>query len=156
MKERYLLWLKDYNYRSMKCIILIYLKYKMWSLQFSYSFTKKRTKLSDINHSQKWCVFQTQHSGDPEIGYSKLNLVYIFFFRATPMAYGSSQGSNWNCICPSTPYHSNTGSKSHLRPTPQLTATPDSLTHWARPGVKPTSSWIPAGFVSAAPQQEFP
>ena len=27
--------------------------------------------------------------------------------------------------------------------------------HWLRPGIKPTSSWILAGFASAAPQQEL-
>ena len=31
-----------------------------------------------------------------------------------------------------------------------------SLTHWARPGIKPTFLWILFGFVSAEPQQEFP
>ena len=31
-----------------------------------------------------------------------------------------------------------------------------SLTHWARPGIKPASSWILVGFVSAAPQWELP
>ena len=29
-----------------------------------------------------------------------------------------------------------------------------SLTHWARPGIEPASSWMLAGFVSTAPQQE--
>ena len=31
-----------------------------------------------------------------------------------------------------------------------------SPTPWVRPGIKPTSSWIPVGFVSAAPQWELP
>ena len=30
-----------------------------------------------------------------------------------------------------------------------------SLTHWARPGIKPTSSWIRVGFIIAEPQQEL-
>ena len=30
-----------------------------------------------------------------------------------------------------------------------------SLTHWARPGIEPTTSWFLVGFVSAAPGQEF-
>ena len=29
-----------------------------------------------------------------------------------------------------------------------------SLTHWARPGMEPTSSWILVGFISAVPQHE--
>ena len=31
-----------------------------------------------------------------------------------------------------------------------------SLTHWARPGIKPATSWILVGFVSPEPRQEFP
>ena len=30
-----------------------------------------------------------------------------------------------------------------------------SLTHWARPGIKPTTSWFLNGFISAVPQQEL-
>ena len=39
--------------------------------------------------------------------------------------------------------HSNTGSESHLQPTPQLMAMPDlCLAHWVRSGIKPASSWL--------------
>ena len=53
-------------------------------------------------------------------------------------------------ICPS---------QSSLQPsiflwhTPQFTAMP--LTHWVRPGIEPTSSWILVGFISDEPQQEL-
>ena len=57
--------------------------------------------------------------------------IFFFFlsfslFRATPMAYGSSQARGRietvaAGLCHS---HSNSGSSPHLRPTPQLTATP--------------------------------
>ena len=47
------------------------------------------------------------------------------------------------------------GSEPSLGPTPQLTAAPDPLTHWARPGIGPTSSWILVGFVTAEPQCEL-
>ena len=30
-----------------------------------------------------------------------------------------------------------------------------SLTHWARPGIEPTTSWFLVGFVSAVPQREL-
>ena len=51
--------------------------------------------------------------------------------------------------------HSHAGSELHLRPTPQLMAT---LYLWpsARSGIKPASSWILVGFISAAPQRELP
>ena len=31
-----------------------------------------------------------------------------------------------------------------------------SLTHWARPGLKPATSWFLVGFISTAPQWELP
>ena len=31
-----------------------------------------------------------------------------------------------------------------------------SLIHWARPGIKLSSSWIPVGFITAKPQRELP
>ena len=30
-----------------------------------------------------------------------------------------------------------------------------SFTHWSRPGIEATSSWIPVGFVTSVPQQEL-
>jgi len=43
-------------------------------------------------------------------------------------------------VCTYTTAHGNTG----------------SLTHWARPGIKPASSWTLVGFVSAEPRLELP
>ena len=53
---------------------------------------------------------------------------FILLFRATPVAQGSSQagggtGAAAAGLCHS---HSNVGPESCLRPTPQLTATPDA------------------------------
>ena len=56
------------------------------------------------------------------------------------MAHGSSRA--WSRIRAAglSHSHSNTGSKPHLQPTPQLAAMARSLTHRARPGIKPASS----------------
>ena len=53
-------------------------------------------------------------------------LIYLLF-RAVPMAYGSSQDRGWIGAAAMSLYHSqsNEGSKTHLWPTPQLTAMPD-------------------------------
>ena len=53
--------------------------------------------------------------------------MYVCLFRATPVAYGSSQARDpiravATGLCQS---HSNTRSELCLRPTPQLTAMPD-------------------------------
>ena len=76
---------------------------------------------------------------------------------ATPAAYGGSQarGRIRPVAAGLHHSHSNTGSELHLWPTPQLTAT-RSLTHWARPGIKPASSCILVGFITAKPWWELP
>ena len=84
---------------------------------------------------------------------------FIFFllFEAAPVAYGGSQasgliGATAVSLCHN---HSNTRSELCLPPTPQLTAKPDPLTHWARPGIEPATSWFLVGFISAAPQRHL-
>ena len=83
---------------------------------------------------------------------------FFSFFRASPMAHESSQDRGWTGataagLCHS---HCNPWSEPCLQPTPQLTAMPDHLTHWARPGIEPAFSWILFGLnSSAAPQQEL-
>ena len=53
--------------------------------------------------------------------------VFVFLFRIISAAYGRSraQGRIGAAAASLHHSHSNTGSKPHLRPTPQLTATPD-------------------------------
>ena len=84
-------------------------------------------------------------------------LIFLYFilrlFRAAPEAYGSSQArgrigamtqlQQQQIQAASVTYttaHSNTGSSNH----------------WARPGIKPTSSWILVGCVSTVPLGELP
>ena len=92
------------------------------------------------------------------IGNPKLsNCVFFFFllFRAEPVAYGSSQA----------------GVESELQPPANTTATAAQgpswicnlhisqhwiLTHWAGPGIEPSSLWMLVGFVTAEPWQELP
>ena len=85
---------------------------------------------------------------------------FFFFclFRAAPAAYGSFQARGRIRGAAATLCHSlrNTGSEPHLWPTPQLTGNTGSLTHWARPGIKPVSSWILVGFVTIEPRWELP
>ena len=67
------------------------------------------------------------------------NFELFFFLRAARAAYGSSQtrGQIGDVATVATA-HSNTG----------------SLTHWARPEIKPAASWILVGFITAEPQRE--
>ena len=55
-------------------------------------------------------------------------LFFVFhLFRAAPMAYGGSPARDWTRAVATGLHrsHSNLGSEPRLRPTPQLTATPD-------------------------------
>ena len=80
-----------------------------------------------------------------------LSFCLLFFSRAAPSAYGGSQATDLIGAVAAGLHqsHSNEASKPHLWPTPELlTATPDPLTHWARPGIKPTTSWFLVRFVN--------
>ena len=82
----------------------------------------------------------------------------FFFFRAAPVAYGSSQARGQIRVVAAGLHqsHSNAGStKPRLWPTHNNTLT-GSLTHWARPGIKTESSWILVGFVTTEPRWECP
>ena len=86
---------------------------------------------------------------------SILNILLFFFFffffglfRAVGLAYGSSQARGQIRAAPTSLHHSNEGFEPHLWPIPQLMTTPYLLTHWARPGIEPISSWILVGFIT--------
>ena len=94
--------------------------------------------------------------------YVPSNILVFWFWgggvRAAPVAYGSSQARGWigATMCQPTPQPqqleiwgvSVTYTKAH--------GNDASLSHWLRPGIKPTSSWIPLRFISTVPQQELP
>ena len=101
-----------------------------------------------------WClnIFREK------IYFLKLNdciWVYFFFclFRAAPMAYGDSQarGTIGAAAAGLHQKHSNAVTVTYTT----AHGNAGSLTHWARPGVKPATSWFLVGFVSAAPRWEL-
>ena len=55
----------------------------------------------------------------------KINFSLLFFLRATPVAYGSSQATGWIGATAAGHSHSNTGCEPSLLSTPQLTPMPD-------------------------------
>ena len=96
----------------------------------------------------------------------------FLFFRAAPVAYGSSQARgpiratavslhHSHSNSGSTPvcdlYHSSGQHQIHVA-SETYTATccnARSLTHGAKPRIEPTSSWILVGFFSTEPQWKF-
>ena len=84
------------------------------------------------------CHLTQQNEKFSEIGFFLSSFFFFFLsfyiFRAAPKAHGCSQvrGSPGATAASLHHSHGNAG----------------SLTHWARPGIKPISSWILAGFIT--------
>ena len=86
--------------------------------------------------------------------------IFFFFvfclFRATPSAYGGSQARDQirTVVTGLRCSHSNARSEPHQW---LISAHGNawSLTHWARPGIWPASSWFLIGFVNTEPQGEI-
>ena len=74
-------------------------------------------------------------------------------FRAAPTAYGGSQARCQIRAVATGLHHSHSNARSATYTTTH--GNPGSLTHWARPGTKPVSSWILVRFISAEPPREL-
>ena len=87
------------------------------------------------------------------IQYSFLFFVFVFLlFMTAPVAYRSSQARDRIGASGLRHSHSSVGSK--LRSC-DLHGNTRALTHWARLGIEPASSWMLVGFVPAEPQWEL-
>ena len=84
--------------------------------------------------------------------YSSLSL----FFHMSWITFQHNLCSTYFFFLKVPPWHMEVPSRScSCQPTPQLTATPDILTRWTRPGVKPKSSWILVRFLTTEPRHEL-
>jgi len=101
-------------------------------------------------------------SSDPMCFLSFFFLFFFFFFLfffffglfaiswATPTAYGGSQARGLiRAVATSLRHsHSNALPKPRLRPTPSAHGNTGSLTYWARPEIKPATSWFLVWFAN--------
>ena len=73
------------------------------------------------------------------------------------MAHGSSRARGRNRAVAAALHHSHSNTQVRAVSATYTTATAaaGSLTHWVRPEIKPASSWILVGLVTAKPQQEL-
>ena len=81
----------------------------------------------------------------------------LLLFRATPMAYGSSQTRGRIGATAASLHHSHSNGGIQAASVTYTTAHGNirSPTHWVRPGIEPASSWILVGLVSSAPRREL-
>ena len=81
----------------------------------------------------------------------------ILLFRAAPTAYGGFQArGRISYSCHPTPQPQQCGIWAPSATYTTAHGNAGSLTHWARPGIEPASSWMLIRFVSTSPQKEFP
>ena len=90
----------------------------------------------------------------PPTPYSSFAPPFFFVFRATPATYEGSQPRGLIEATATRLHHShsNARSKQRLWPTPQHAG---FLTHWARSGIEPATSWFLVWFISPAPRWEL-
>ena len=76
--------------------------------------------------------------------------LYILLLIATPVVYGGSQarGLMEDAAAGLGHSHSNTGIQALSATYTTACSSTRSLTHWAEPGIEPTSSWILVRFVN--------
>ena len=118
-----------------------------------------------FNGCEECCIylFELQFSLDRCPGVRLLDhmailfLLFFFFFRASPVTYGSLQatGSYQGYNCRPTPQPQQCGIWATSANHSVAHSSARSLTHWARPGIEPACSWILVVFVSAEPQREL-
>ena len=83
---------------------------------------------------------------------------FFFFFRGCTLSIWSfsGQGSNWNCSHQPMPQPQQYGVWAMSVTCATAHSNGRSLTPWARPGIEPTSSWMPVGFVNGWAMTRIP
>ena len=107
---------------------------KLWDSENYYSISREpkwTVKASEL----KWKLYNSkeQTQGRAQPIYLFIYLVFLSF-RASLVAYWGSQARGRIGAVAASLHHSHSNS--------------GSLTHWARPGIKPLSSWMLVGFVN--------
>ena len=87
-----------------------------------------------------------------------LLLSLLLLFGTTSTSYGSSQVRGWNGTTASGIHHSHNTAGIWTSSMKYTTAHDKSryMMHWARLGIKPTSSWILVALIFSAPQNGTP
>ena len=84
------------------------------------------------------------------VGTPWFTFFFFLFFRASPAVYGSSQARSWIRDAATGLHHIHSNGRIWIASATYTTAHGNtrSLTHGARPGIKPSYSWILVRFVT--------
>ena len=96
----------------------------------------------------KWLIFLRSYKWKKHLQNVIQKLLFLLLFLIWPyllymeVPRPGVKLANWICSCQS---HNNARLEPHLGPMTYVAACSNagSLTHWARPGIKPVSLWIP-------------
>ena len=133
------LWVRQ----QVLCSVTIFAIIKNTMLAFVYTY---------FVHSSD-CFLSMCLEREPQKNIKPFFFVFFAFSRAAPSGYGGSQarGSNRSCSCQPTPEPQQLRIRAKSATYTTAHSNARSLTHWARPGIKPATSWFLVGFVSAEP-----
>ena len=101
-----------------------------------------------------WC--STTTSTYLEILFSLFFLSFVFLGLHRGIWRFPGWGSNQSYSCRPTAQPQQRGIRAASASLTTTHGNTGSLTHWARPGTEPATSWFLVGFVSAAPRWELP
>ena len=110
--------------------------------------------VGSVSFTFVFCWFRSKLRPLPILWNRQVSLFFFFFFGFLGLHLWHMAdprlGSNQSCSCCLCYSHNNVGSKPHLQPVR------DPLTHWARPGIEPTTSWILFAFIALWAMRETP
>ena len=81
---------------------------------------------------------------------------FLAFFRAAPLAYGSSQAGGRIVASAVSLGHSHSNATSESGTYTTAHGNAGSLTYWVRPGIEPATSWILVVFINCWATKETP
>ena len=113
--------------------------------------SKRETKgLQDICKWLSGCILNHLPSSTKASHLILIIIIILSFSRAAPTAHGGSQarGSNWSRSHQPTPEPQQRGIRAASASHTTAHGNAGSLTHWARPGIKPATSWCLIRFVN--------
>ena len=96
------------------------------------------------------------HCTKVETLFSFLFFGLFYLFRASPLTYGNSQARGWiGAMAAGLSQPQQCGIWATFVTYTTAHGNAGSLTHWARPGIEPISTWMLVKFISTEPRQEL-
>ena len=121
-------------------------------------------KTENLNLMHCWVIMSRLHSNSNNhhyLRYQEKACFVLFCFLGLHLQhmefpYFPGRESNQSYSCRSTPQQQHCRIWATSATNTTVWRNVRSLTHWARPRIQPTATWILVRFISSAPQEELP